>query len=156
MYTKINNDTNLNRICDHDIDQNRQGQLCGQCTDNHSPSPYSYQLNCADCSNYKDNWIKYLLMAYLPLTAFFLAIIFFRINALSASMNATIFICQILSCPSMMSLISNYAHYYEKHPVYNNFNAVSTAKVLSTFYGVWNLDFFRMAYVFIQAYLLFK
>ena len=55
FYTKINIDTNLSKLCDSDILQNRQGQLCGQCKDNHSPSPYSYQLKCADCSHYKYN-----------------------------------------------------------------------------------------------------
>ena len=85
FYTKISIDTNLSKLCDSDILQNRQGQLCGQCKDNHSPSPYSYQLKCADCSHYKYNWLKYLMMAYAPLTVFFFVVIIFRVNALSAS-----------------------------------------------------------------------
>ena len=99
-YMDIDADTNLTTLCDKHIHQNRQGQLCGQCKDNHSPSPYSYQLKCAHCSHYKHNWVRYLVMAYGPLTIFFFMVIIFRLNALSASMNAIIFFSQIFSSPT--------------------------------------------------------
>ena len=146
FYTKIDADTNLSDLCDHDIHQNRQGQMCGQCKHNHSPSPYSYQLKCAHCSNYKYNWLKYMVMAYLPLTVFFLIVIIFRLNALSASMNAFIFFCQIISCPAVMSLLSTFVYFSEKHPVDRDFNIISSAEFMATIFGMWNLDFFRMVY----------
>ena len=99
---------NLSTLCNRDIHQNRQGQMCGQCKDNHSPSPYSYQLKCAHCSHYKYNWLKYLAMAYAPLTVFFFVIIIFRLNALSASMNAIIFFSQLASSPAVMNVSSTY------------------------------------------------
>ena len=70
FYMDINSDSNLSILCDRDIyiRQNRQGQMCGKCKDNHSPSPYSYRLKCANCSHYKYNWLKYLAAAYVPLT----------------------------------------------------------------------------------------
>ena len=120
--------------------------MCGKCEDNHSPSPYSYQLNCVHCSNHEYNWLKYLSMAYLPLTVFFLMVIFLRFNALSASMNAFIFFSQIISSPSVMSLISTFASFSEKHPVVRNINLTSSVKVMGTVIGIWNLDFFRMLY----------
>ena len=46
----INANNNLSNLCNSNIQQNRQGHMCGQCKDNHSPSPYSYQLKCAHCS----------------------------------------------------------------------------------------------------------
>ena len=101
FYTKVYADTNLTTLCDRDIHQNRQGQLCGQCKDNHSPSPYSYQLKCAHCSHYKYNWLRYVVIAYAPLTVFFFLVIIFRLNALSASMNTFIFFCQMISCPEV-------------------------------------------------------
>ena len=55
FYIKIDADTILSDLCDRDIRQNRQGQMCGQCKDNHSLSPYSYQLKCAHCS-----WLTFL------------------------------------------------------------------------------------------------
>ena len=140
-------DTNLSDLCDHDICQNRQGQMCGQCKDNHSPSPYSYQLKCAYCSNYKYNWLN-LVMAYLPLTVFFLVVIIFRLDALSASMipNAFIFFCQIISSPALMSLLSTFVYFSEKHPVDRDISIISSAEFMATIFGMWNLDFVRMVY----------
>ena len=146
FYTRIDAKTNFSNICNSDIPQNRQGQLCGQCTDNHSPSPYSYQLKCVDCSHYKYNWLKYLMIAYVPLTVFFFVVIIFRFNALSASMNAFIFFCQISSCPAIMSLLSTFVYVSDKHPADHDVNIISMAEFLSTVYGIWNLDFLRMVY----------
>ena len=146
FYTRINADTNLSNLCDSGILQNRQGQMCGKCKDNHSPSPYSYQLKCADCSYYKYNWLKYLMMAYAPLTVFFFVVIIFRISALTASMNAFIFFCQIISCPAVMSFLSTFVYFSDKHPVDHDINIISMAEFLITVYGMWNLDFLRMVY----------
>ena len=146
FYTRIFADTNLSDLCNSHILQNRQGQLCGQCKDNHSPSPYSYQLKCADCSHYKYNWLKYLMMAYAPLTVFFFMVIIFRLNALSGSMNAFIFICQIISCPATMILLSTFAYFSDKNPGDPDVNMISILEFIATVYGMWNLDFLRMVY----------
>ena len=146
FYLYIEGDANMSSICDRVIHQNRQGQMCGQCLDNHSPSPYSYTLACAHCSDYKYNWIKYLLMAYLPLTVFYITVVFFRFNALSPSMNAFIFVCQVSSCQELMSLFITFANFSEEHPVLRKLNFITITKSLGTFYSMWNLDFFRMAY----------
>ena len=84
-YLSLNllEDTNISTLCDRYIRQNRQGQMCGQCKDNHSPSPYSYELKCIHCAHYEYNWLKYLAMAYGPLTVFVFVVIIFRFNALS-------------------------------------------------------------------------
>ena len=112
FYTTIDANTNLSNLRNSDVQQNRQGQICGQCTDNHSPSPYSYRIKCAHFSNYKYNRLKYPLMAYLPLTIFSLVVIFYRFNALSASMNAFILfqISQIVSSPAAMGMFSSFAY----------------------------------------------
>ena len=146
IYNEISQRKNLSNICNRDSQQNRKGQMCGQCLENHSPSPYSYTLKCADCSNYKHNWIKYMLMAYLPLTIFYLIVLFFRLNALSASMNAFIFFSQIMTCPALMSVISTYSNYYNESDDMKIFDIVSLSKGLSALLGIWNLDFFRMVY----------
>ena len=148
FHTIIYDYTNLTTLCDRDIHQNRQGQMCGQCQDNHSPSPYSYELKCAHCSHYKYNWLKYLAMAYAPLTAFFFAVVFFRLNALSASMNAIIFFFQIISSPAIMSMISTYAYFSKANtlaPV-RDVNLMIVADIVATVFGIWNLDFFRLLY----------
>ena len=146
VYMEISEHTNLNQMCNSIVQQNREGQMCGKCVDNHSPSPYSYRLKCTHCSNYKHNWLKYLLIAYFPLTVFFVVVISFRCNAISPSMNAFILFCQIMSCPAVMSLLSSYVYFWSKNPIGSRINLILSEKVLSTFYGFWNLDFFRMIY----------
>ena len=148
-YTEIPEYTNLNDLCNNVVQQNREGQMCGRCTENHSPSPYSYMLRCAHCSDHKHNWIKYLVIAYLPLTVFFIAVIFFRFNAMSPPLNTFISFCQIISCPAVASLLSTYVYFTEKDlgdQYQHNINVTLSAKALSTVYGFWNLDFFRMVY----------
>ena len=141
------NDTNISTLCDRYIRQNRQGQMCGKCKDNHSPSPYFYQLKCADCSHYKYNWLKYLAASYGPLTVFFFVAIVFKINTFSASMNAFIFYCQIVTCPATMSLLSTVNFkYYDFGLGDRDVYTLSIAQFMVAVYGVCNLDFFRMIY----------
>ena len=146
FHMNIDSVNNLNTLCDRDIRQNRQGQMCGKCKDNHSPSPYSYQLKCANCSHYKYNWLKYLAMAYAPLTVFFFVVIIFRFNALSASMNAIIFFSQLASSPAVMNAISIFAYFSNADPVDHDINLMSVANVVTIPFSIWNLDFFRMFY----------
>ena len=144
FYTKISEQTNISDLCNRDIQQNRKGQMCGKCLDNFAPSPFSYNFECSNCSNYKRNWIKYIVITYLPLTVFFLAVIIFQFNALSPSINSFILVCQILSCPAVNSLISVYVHFLDNDDPNNYLKAI--IQTLPTIYGVWNLDFFRMVY----------
>ena len=150
-YTKVSERTNLNDLCNLYMQQNRWGQMCGKCIDNHSPSPYSYLQKCVHCSNYRYNWIKYLLIAFLPLTIFYILVVIFKFNAvLSLSMNGFIFFCQILSCPALMSISSTYVYSWNvdnsenSNPYALNINLVE--QIVSTTYGIWNLGFFLMVY----------
>ena len=74
-YHIPNSSDQLNTTCSTVVPQNRTGQLCSKCTEGYAPSAYSYGLQCADCTNYHNNWIKYLLIAYLPVTALYLVVI---------------------------------------------------------------------------------
>ena len=50
VYTDISKNTDIIDRCNHEIQQNRKGQMCGKCQDNFAPSPYSYRFECSDCS----------------------------------------------------------------------------------------------------------
>ena len=54
--------------------------MCGECIAEHAPSVYSYDLACVECKDYKYNWLKYIAVAYLPLTAFFIPMIVLRVS----------------------------------------------------------------------------
>ena len=74
----------------------RKGQLCGQCEDNHSLPVYSYYLGCVQCKDYKYGWIKFIAVAFLPLTIFYIVVITFRISATSSALNGYVLISQNL------------------------------------------------------------
>ena len=81
------------------------------------------------------------MAAYLPLTLFYVVILFFKINVTSSYFLAVIVYCQSLSLPFFSRLIMNVI-------VYNtNLSSFITAcKIFLSIYGIWNLDFFRPFY----------
>ena len=146
FYSFVQNEADVRDMCNNDIQQYREGQMCGKCIANYSLSPYSYTFECAECYNYKNNWLKYILITYLPLTVFFLIVIAFRFNAMSASMNLFVLFCQIISCPAALGIFSIFVKFTQNNPPDPDLNIVLVLYFLSSIYGIWNLDFFRMLY----------
>ena len=64
-------------MCGH---LNRKGRMCGQCRDGFTASAYSYNMKCVNCSGGHYNWAKYVAVALLPPTAFFIVVVTFRIS----------------------------------------------------------------------------
>ncbi len=48
----------------------RRGLMCGQCEPGYAPAVYSYSSAYVECKNYKYNLIKYIAIAYIPLTMY--------------------------------------------------------------------------------------
>ena len=115
---------------------NRQGQLCGKCKRNHFVSAYSYDIKCHNCtSSLWSGVVKYLCIAYLPLTVFLCVVIVFRISVTSPALNAPVLLCQMFSLPYVLQYLLQYIH--ESQRLYS-------LKFLATVYGIWSLDFFRL------------
>ena len=114
---------------------NRTGTLCGRCKNGLSPLAYSFDMNCVECSNSKSNWWKYLLVAYLPLTLFYFLILCLNVNIISSVLFGFVCCCQIIAIPAVIRqvIVST-----KLQP-----SVQMAIRVLSSFYGVWNLDFFR-------------
>ena len=119
---------------------NRDGMLCGRCLSDHYPLAYSYNMSCVPCHNVHWNWVKYIAGAYLPLTLFYFVILFFKINTTSSYLFTIIICFQFLSMPALIRVL--FKAIEESHSSY----LLTPAKVLTSFYGVWNLDFFRSFY----------
>ena len=77
----------------------RTGTLCGRCLPDHYPLAYSFNLSCVACPDSHRNWLKYVAAAYIPLTLFYIVVIFFKLNTTSSHLFAVIFFCQTLSTP---------------------------------------------------------
>ena len=135
------NATNQNTFLCNSLNFHRDGQLCGTCEDGYALPVYSYSLACVECSNYSKNWIKYILVAFLPLTLFFWVIIVFRLSATSGLLNDFVFVAQFLTFPpqSRMLIALLPAACASK-------TIALLAKLVFSVYSCWNLDFFRTVY----------
>ena len=117
---------------------NRQGRLCGECKEHHYVSAYSYDMKCHNCtSGLWSSMIQYVCIAYLPLTVFLCMVVLLRISVTSPSMNALVFICQMLALPVSLRYLLQLTR--ENHSI----TITIAIKILTTLYGIWNLDFFR-------------
>ena len=117
---------------------NRCGRLCGKCSDNHYTLTYSYNyINCVRCtSNVFLSILKYIGIAYVPMTVFCLIIFVFHMNIFSPQMSCVVVICQILTSPVFFRGFVNHDLHLKNVSDYY-------VHVLATVYGIWNLDFFR-------------
>ena len=118
---------------------NREGQLCGRCVEGFAPPVYSYSLRCVNCTDYHLNWLKYIGVAFGPLTLFCLFICFFHISATSPYLHGFVFFCQIFSSPTASRIIVNDYGYLSA-------DNKATVNVYLGIIGIWNLDFFSAAY----------
>ena len=115
----------------------RQGRLCGQCMENFFPPVYSYDVRCVNCSNTQYNGLKYVAVAFLPLTALYFIVVIFRISISSAPFHIFVQVSQGIGVPAMVRIIL--AIIKVGQPA----GAEATAQILLVIYGIWNLDFFR-------------
>ena len=113
---------------------NRRGRLCSECIEGFGPSIISSGLVCFNCT---DAWYGiplYILLEFVPITIFFVIILFFRVNITSAPMVAFVFFSQVI-----VATFLNYGIRLKfEHPT-----AYTLVLIMATFYGFWNLDFFR-------------
>lgn len=115
----------------------RTGQLCGKCIDNYSLPVYSYTQECVHCTkaDFRYNLIKYICVAFLPLTIFYCIVILFKVSITSGKMTGYVLTCQILSSPVIIRSVLT-AHV----------NQNIQSKLALAFFTIWNLDFFRSLY----------
>ena len=137
-----------NKMCSY---LHRKGQLCGQCEDNYTLPLYSYYLGCVKCKDYNYGWIKFIAIAFIPLTFFYIIVIVFRISATSSTLNGYVLCSQLWATPTMMHMV------YTENLVGNGLYEVSPntqlfVQCVIAFYSIWNLDFFRSFYEQICLY----
>ena len=114
---------------------NRKGRLCGACKSDYFVSAYSYDLKCYRCrTGLAGNILAYVTVAYVPQTLFLVVVVLFRISFTSPRYTMAILICQIYAIPESQRVIYQYTR---------NSHFVVPFKLISTLYGIWNLDFFR-------------
>ena len=117
---------------------NRTGLFCSQCQQGLGPAVLSYKRQCVKCLDKRYGWLLYLTATLIPTTILCFLVMVFQFNVTSAEMNTFVFLCQIITCASTLSVCYMYVHYAANSTVIHYFELA-----IITFYGIWNLDFFR-------------
>ena len=114
---------------------NKDSPLCGKCKPGYLPIVYSYDMNCMNCTGIEYNWIKYIAVAYIPVTFFFFFVVIFKFNGTSPLLRGLIAGCQGIVAPMCMraylAVVENKAY------------VESSVRAIGAVYGILNLDFFR-------------
>ena len=114
---------------------NRTQTLCGRCAENYSLAINSYDFQCLPSKNCKAaNVLTVLLTTFGPLSAFYCLIFLLQVNVSASYMFPYILLSQTLSLyvfhveSGLISVISSHSL------------AETLARLLISFYNVWNLD----------------
>ena len=113
---------------------NRKGLVCSECIERFGPSVTYFGFSCSNCT---DAWYGvplYLFLEFVPITVFYLIVLAFRIGLTSAPFTAFVLFSQF-AVTAVTTVFGPFS--FEASPVIYYFSAVIT------FYGFWNLDFFR-------------
>ena len=120
---------------------NREGQLCGSCVKGFGPPVFSYSLSCVNCTDYHLNWLKFIGVAFGPLTLFCIVICVFHISATSPYLHGFVFYCQILTISLLIKVVHN-SHGYRELEASGKIGI----DIYITLLSIWNLDLMRALY----------
>ncbi len=120
--------------------QNRTGQLCSKCSNEHALSLNSVMFNCVPvkhCHGYE--WLIFIILHIVPVTLLFVLIVVFEIKLLSGYAFAYILFSQVICLQSLDQENTLGLADTSKSPrkIYN---------VLMTFYSIWTMDTGRLIY----------
>ena len=122
-----------NSMCD---DLNRDHIICSHCKEGYGVAIYSSSWYCTPCTLGGYAWLLYIVLETVPVTVFFLVVVFFNVQATSPPMTGFILSNQIL-----VSFVRNQIFLVPLLEAYPNVRyVVGIGLILS---GFWNLDFFR-------------
>ena len=116
---------------------NRQGELCGECKPGLGHPVYSYSPTCVNCTQHSAGVVTYLTMAYLPMTAFYVLVVVFRVSVTSERLAGYVLACQIMTMPAQVRYIATLE--LEK-------SSKDAANTMMALHSIWNLDFFKSYY----------
>ena len=109
----------------------RRGLLCSHCEDSLGVAVLSYGYECTECLGNFKGWLVYITLALMPITVFYLIVVFCNIHATAPHMNALICVTQII------------IYNVNSHPAAVLLSKYRLAIASLTIAGIWNLDFFR-------------
>ncbi len=81
---------------------NRTGTLCSECVDGMYMRVYSYDMSCTTRSGGWINILKYILVAFVPLTILYLVVLLFSINIPSSKLQGIVLVSQMATLPMLI------------------------------------------------------
>ena len=113
---------------------NRNGALCGRCSNGHGVAINSIYFDCINCSHWlsQHGWIMYVLTEYVPSTLLFFFVLFFDINLHSGTISTIILYFQIFD------FLNIYSGGDITPPLHSN----GLFTFINFIYNLWNLEFF--------------
>ncbi len=117
---------------------NRTGTLCSECVDGMYMRAYSYDMSCTTCSGGWINILKYILVAFVPLTILYLVVLLFSINIPSSKLQGIVLVSQMATSPMLIRVFVIDLKLQKSKFMYR------VLQVFGTVFGIWNLDFFRL------------
>ena len=134
--------TNLSQLNEYICGpMNRKDVLCSECADGFGPLVTSFKYKCANCTNAWYGVPLFLFLEFVPLTLFYLIIFMFRISVTSPPMPCFILYCQLIVVVTDLSIYGECLS-YGKIMFAENRNLRFYVKIIATFHGIFNLDFF--------------
>lgn len=131
MNTTLGNLTNF--TCAH---LNREGRHCSKCSSGYGPSVFNMDFGCRRCDVPYSGWGVYLVFELVPLTIFLILILVLQVSPTKPSMKAFVLYSQLTT------MFLSFAY---EQPYKYTFGVKTSilVNIVKSFYGFWNLDFFR-------------
>ena len=123
---------------------NRKGLVCSECADGFGPSVTSFGYKCVNCTEAWYGVPLFLFLEFVPITVFYLIILIFQISIISAPMPCFIMYAQITTI--YLNMIGTSEGLIRSIIFANNGVLRTDMKIIHTFYGIFNLDFFRLLF----------
>ena len=101
-------------------------------------------IGCVRCEDYEYGWLKFVAAAFVPLTAFYILVIIFRISVTLSSLNGFVLVSQIMVTPPIIRKIYSYNQVNSYFYVSNLTRLCIDTGI--AIYAIWSLDFFRSFY----------
>ena len=119
---------------------NRKGLLCGRCIDGYGPAVYSFDMKCANCSKISTGFAicLYLFLELIPVTLFFMCVLFFRLNIISGPLLGYVLFSQVY-----MFVIQKELHIYKYISSHSHMFLKALFKFSLILSSSWILQFLR-------------
>ena len=117
---------------------NKKGLVCSECVDGFSPAITSFGYQCSNCTGAWYGIPLFLFLEFVPITIFYLIIIVCGFSVTCAPMTSFVLYCQ--TAAHLFTVFTTLTNVIENE--YGN-GILYFIKLVTSFYGIWNLDFFR-------------